>query len=56
MINIIKKWTSSKSTNEFNYYEALKTLIKDKSIVNQSIQDYLHFDFSNQEILENLKQ
>lgn len=52
MENIINKWTASKNTNEFNYDEALITLAKDKSLVNHSIEDYLHFDFSNKEIFE----
>lgn len=48
----IKKWTASKNRNDFNYDEALKTLIKDKSIVNQSIKDNVHFVFSDEEIKE----
>ena len=51
MIEIIRNWTSLKK-KEFNYDEALKTLIKDKSIVNQSIKDNLHFIFSDEEIEE----
>ena len=52
MIEIIREWTNSKNTNDFNYNEALKTLRKDKSIVNQSIEDYIHFDFTFNEIKE----
>lgn len=62
MKDYIQEWTASKNTNEFNYDEALVTLSKDKLLVGQSIEEYLHFDFSNQEIrekfeaIENLKQ
>lgn len=49
---IIAEWTASKNTNDFNYSEALKTLINERTIINQSIDEYLHFDFSNQAILE----
>jgi hypothetical protein len=52
---IIEKWTASKNTNDFNYNESIKTLIKEKSIVNQSIQNYLHFNFSNEAIEEKFK-
>lgn len=52
MIEIIKEWTASKNTNDFDYNEALKTLTKDKSIVNQSINKYLHIDDSNEKIEE----
>ena len=55
MKDIIKKWTASKNTNDFNYNESIKTLIKEKSIVNQSIQNYLHFNFSNEAIEEKFK-
>ena len=71
MIDIIKKWTDSKSGIEYNYNEALEILIKNKniynynetlktlikkeedeevSILNQPIEDYLHFDFSKKDI------
>lgn len=55
MKDIIEKWTASKNTNDFNYNESIKTLIKEKSIVNQSIQNYLHFNFSNEAIEEKFK-
>ena len=55
MKDTIKKWTSSKNSNDFNYDEALATLIKDKSIVNKSIENYLHFDFSKDDIEEKFK-
>lgn len=52
MINIIKEWTASKSTKDFNYDDALSTLIKEKIIKNQDISKSIHFDFSINEIID----
>jgi hypothetical protein len=54
MKNIIREWTASKNTNDFNYDEALETLIKDKTIVNQSISNFLHFNYSLTDIEDKL--
>jgi|GEM_PF-5410398 len=55
MEKIINEWTASKHAPDFNYEDALKTLIEDKRLDNQSIDNYLHFDFSNEEIREHFE-
>ncbi len=54
MKNIINRWIVSKKKN-FNYIEALKTLVKNQSLENQSIEDYLHFNFDIEDDLEKIK-
>jgi len=50
----VKEWTASKNTNDFDYDEAQRTLIENKSLT-QSIHNYLHLNISNEKIEENFK-
>jgi len=52
---IVEEWTSSKIEPNFDYQEALKTLIENKHVVNQSINGYLHLDEINQDFMYNFE-